>query len=250
MAAEGTEAGTEARQQGAGSIVKLIRVGNAVELEPEEEETVADEEPEEEETAADEEPEEDEAEEELAMGRYVHASGDPTVYIVPEEDIDNLRLDLLALRAKTLLQFSQADLTSIEMHSAGSSYAVEKQEDEWVLADVGEIERTLVSDLLWDLNYLRMEDVAAEWDAPASAPSLAEYGLEPPRHRILAYIGDELVAELNLGTAVPEGAMSDLPETAAREQVYATVGVQQAVYQIASRLSDAIDELVDALGSS
>lgn len=182
---------------------------------------------------------------ELIEARMVSASGDPTVYFVPSDDLEDLNVDLFDLRAKTLVQFTQPELTQIEIVAADSSYELRRQDDTWQLVEPAEseVEEDAVSDLLWDLNYLRMEAVAAEWSGDEQ-PDLTIYGLAPPRLRLVARAGDEIVAELSIG-ALKSATEGD--ETA--DRVYVMVGNQAAVFEIGAALSDTLEALIDKLAA-
>lgn len=182
---------------------------------------------------------------ELIEARTVSASGDPTVYFVPSDDLEDLNVDLFDLRAKTLVQFTQPELTQIEIVAGDSSYELRRQDDTWQLVEPAEseVEEDAVSDLLWDLNYLRMEAVAAEWSGDEQ-PDLTIYGLAPPRLRLVARAGDEIVAELSIG-ALKSATADD--ETA--DRVYVTVGNQATVFEIGAALSDTLEALIDKLAA-
>lgn len=181
--------------------------------------------------------------------RYVATSGDPTVYIVAQDDLDDFDVDLFRLRAKTLLSFTQSDLTRIEIDTGVAHFAVEKKGDDWsqVEPSSGKIEGTGVSDLLWDMNYLRMEGVAAEWDLPTSKPDMEPFGLQPPAYRLTAYAGAEKVADVELGSPVPQSALAGRPEFSATEQVYVRVADRKAVFQVAQRLRGTVEKLLSLL---
>ena len=173
---------------------------------------------------------------------YVSTSLDDTVYLVPTDDTSDLNVDLFELRVKTLIQFTQADLDEIRIETPDRSYALSKSGNNWSLADGGVLETSDVSDLLWDLNYLRMEGVATEWSGPA--PDLTPYGLASPRYRLRASIEGASVANIELGG---ESASSE-PDASSR--AYAIIEGHSAVYEIAASLGDAIDTLVEKLQDS
>ena len=173
---------------------------------------------------------------------YVSTSLDDTVYLVPMDDTSDLNVDLFELRVKTLVEFTQADLDEIHVGLGDQSYTLSKNDGDWSLANGGSLDGTDVSDLLWDLNYLRMEGVATEWSGPA--PDLAPYGLASPRYRIRASIAGEVVADLGLGNEIASAE----PEASSR--AYAIVEGHNAVYEIAASLGDAVDTLVEKLRGS
>jgi len=183
--------------------------------------------------------------------RYVAFAGDPTVYLVRETAIAPFRVDLFDLRAKTLVSFAQEELTRLEVVSEGALYDLEKRGESWIRTgqQEGQIEPTRISDLLWNLNYLRMEGLAIEWDAAAPPPDLAAFGLDTPLFRITAYVNDQVAADVRIGRPVPAEVLEGRAETAAAEQVYALVGNRPAVFQIGRRLSDAVESLASALAT-
>ncbi len=173
---------------------------------------------------------------------YVSTSLDDTVYLVPTDDTFDLNVDLFELRAKTLIEFTQADLDEIRIETADRHYSLSKNDSDWSLADGGSIETSDVSDLMWDLNYLRMEGVTTEWSE--NAPDLAAYGLASPRYRLQASIDGASVANIELGGEIPSA------EPDASSRAYAIVEGHSAVYEIAASLGDALDTLVEKLEGS
>ena len=165
-----------------------------------------------------------------------------TVYLVPTDDTSNLNVDLFELRVKTLVEFTQADLDEIHIETTSGSHALSKTGDDWSLADGGSIEASDVSDLLWDLNYLRMEGVTTEWSD--AAPDLAPYGLASPRYQLQASIDGAVVADLRFGSE------SSSSEPDASSRAYAIIAGHNAVYEIAASLGDALDTLVEKLQDS
>ncbi|HJO02432.1 MAG TPA: DUF4340 domain-containing protein [Acidobacteriota bacterium] len=173
---------------------------------------------------------------------YVRTSLADTVYLVPTDDTSNLNVDLFELRVKTLVEFTQADLDEIHIETTSGSHALSKTGDDWSLADGGSIEASDVSDLLWDLNYLRMEGVTTEWSD--AAPDLAPYGLASPRYQLQASIDGAVVADLRFGSE------SSSSEPDASSRAYAIIAGHNAVYEIAASLGDALDTLVEKLQDS
>ncbi len=240
---ETDEAGPEAPEQSPRAVpegqrreVLLLRVGAATEIDDDTAASVAAQ-------------EEGTEEPETIAVRYVAFAGDPTVYLVRETALAPFRVNLFDLRAKTLVNFPQEELTRLEVVSEGALYDLEKRGETWIRTgqQEGQIEPTRVSDLLWNLNYLRMEDVAAEWDSAAPPPDLAAFGLVNPDIRITAYINDQVAADVQIGRSVPAEALENRSETAAAEQVYALVGDRPAVFQIGRRLRDVVESLSSEL---
>ncbi len=174
--------------------------------------------------------------------RFVTSTGDAGTYIVSAGDLEGLQVALFDLRAKTLVQFTQTDLTTLKLDAGDESYELTQDGDSWRLMQptARELEEGAVSDLLWELNYLRMEGVATEWDGTAT-PALAEWGLESPRFRIVARTAEDTAAEVLIGNETP-GAQD---ETSTR--IYARVGGRAAVFEISASLADTLQELVETL---
>lgn len=182
---------------------------------------------------------------ETVEAHFVSTSADPTVFLVATDDLADLYVDLFALRDKTLVQFNQTDLTDIELRVGASTYTLHSQDEEWRLTAPSQAapESESVADLLWDLNYLRMEGVATEWQT-GETPDLAAFGLQAPRLRLLARIGSEVVADVSIGAPAKSSTTDD-----DEARVYAIVGDQTAVFEIGIALADALDKLAEKLAA-
>ena len=200
-----------------------------------------------------------ENEPEMVDAYPVSASGDPTIYLVGVDDVDDLRPELFDLRSKTLVSFTQSELTSLEIRTPGSdsysdSYAFEKTGDAWNLTSPTDLswdpgDTNPVADLLWDLNYLSMETVEVEWRAGEPTPDLTVYGLGANAFRIIGRIQGDVVANLALGASVPASEIDNEDEFAPDEQVYITVSGGNGVYRVRGSLSEGVRELVEELRS-
>ncbi len=213
------------------------------------------------EVAADEEPgaspdetdtEGDEATPANVAARYVSVDGDPTVYTVAEEDLEDIEADLFALRSKTLVSFAQSDLTRIEVIADDATTELTRNEDgAWSVGGeaVPDDDTGAIDDLLWRLNYLDMHGIVAESGAAAAA-DLAAYGLADPELRVRAYVDAERVADVALGAEVPDDQLGDDPAPfATPAQTYATVGDGGDVYRVDAALRDAARALLEALSA-
>lgn len=168
--------------------------------------------------------------------RRVAVAGDDTVYLVSEEQVEELRVSTFDLRDKTLVELSQADLTAIEITTGdGDSYRVERDGEGWALAGGDADPTEATEDLLWELNYLRMEGVAAEDGEPG------DFGLASPRYRVVARAGDDAVASLSIGDEVASAEDG--------ERVYAQVDGVDGIYEVSASLADAIAALVESLAA-
>jgi len=168
----------------------------------------------------------------------VTPAGSDTAFLVPADDLQDLLVDLFAVRAKTLVEFTPDDLQTLEVSgTSGAVYTLSRNDDEWT-ADAGELGETAVADLLWDLNYLAMEGVAQEWDD--AAPDLSTYGLAPPRYRIVARDANGVVTDVRIGGELPV-------DGEASTRVYAMVDGQPAVFEVTVALADLLASLLDGL---
>lgn len=182
--------------------------------------------------------------------RYVRVDGQPTVFVVVEEDLSDIDVDLFTLRSKTLVSFGQSQLTRLEVTGAGgATRELAKNEDgDWTY--LGEVLSpdltTNVDDMLWGLNYLDMQSVAAEPEGGA-ALDLVPFGLDPPGERVRAFIDADMVADVSVGDDVPEDQLQDQPPFAARTQTYGAVDGTPGVFRIDAALRDALRTLLEAL---
>ena len=180
---------------------------------------------------------------EKIAARYVSVSGDASVFVVDEAELEDLDVGLFRLRSKTLLSFTTTDLTRIEVETGSQQYVAEKSDDTWSSTDGTDVD-TDVDDMLWNFNYLRMEGVVAEEAAEAD---LAAFGLDEPELRVIAYVGGETIGDVTIGDPVPESELEDRPQFAPAAQVYATVGGHSGVFRINAKLKDSLQQLVDVL---
>ncbi len=168
--------------------------------------------------------------------------------MIDEEALEAIDVDLFALRSKTLLSFTQSDLTRIELSTGAVSHQITKDEDgTWRIAgptsQASDIDAA-VDNMLFSLNYLTMEGLVAG-DQPAN---LSAWGLQSPAFLVRAYVGDQQVAEVSVGADVPEEELESAAEFAPTEQVYVAVGGNDGVFRVSARLRDTLTALVDAIG--
>jgi len=169
----------------------------------------------------------------------ITVAGSDTAFLVPAEDVEDLLVDLFAIRAKTLVEFSPDDLQTLEVSTGdGTTYTLSRSGDEWT-ADAGELGESAVVDLLWDLNYLVMEAVEQEWDGPA--PELAPYGLAPARYRIVASGENGVITDVRIGNELPT-------DGEASTRVYAMIDERPAVFEISAALADLLADLLESPG--
>ncbi len=182
--------------------------------------------------------------------RYLHVEGQPTVFVVLEDDLSDIDVDLFTLRSKTLVSFGQSQLTNLEVtDTEGATHELAKNEDgDWTYD--GEVlspdVTTNVDDMLWRLNYLNMQSVVAEPDGSAVL-DLMPFGLDPPAARVRAFIDTDMVADVSVGGDVPEDQLEDQPPFAARTQTYGAVDGTPGVFRIDAALRDALRTLLEAL---
>ena len=187
---------------------------------------------------------------ESVAARYARVDGEPTVFVVEQEDLESIEVDLFALRSKTLVSFAASDLTRLEVVSAGTTLELLRNEDgAWTLAGeaLAEDQARAVDDLLWRLNYLDMQGIVAEPGAGVTI-DMGDYALREPEARVRAFVDDELVADVAVGGDVPEEELGeDLPAFASRTQTYATLGSDGGVYRIEATLRDAARAVLEVL---
>ena len=190
----------------------------------------------------------EEDEPEPLAARYVSVGGDPLVYIVDEEALEGVDVDLFTLRSKALLSFTQSDLTRIELSAGAASHQITKGEDDtWAIAgpaaEAADID-SAVDNMLSSLNYLTMEGIVADGQ-PAD---LSAWGLQSPTFRVRAYAGNQQVADVSIGSDVPEEELESDAAFAPPEQVYVIAGGNGSVYRVSARLRDTLSSLVEAIG--
>lgn len=182
-----------------------------------------------------------EADAEPESVRPVIASGDDTVYLVADSDLEDLFADAFKLRAKTLVEFDNSDVQQLSLSDdSGTSWQVQRQEDEWKVEGNDTFDSSKAADLLWDLNYLRMEQVGMEWDG--EQPDLSEFGLQAPRFRIVASGEEGSIAGVSIG--------SDVPQSDGSPRVWVRVDGSAGVFAVTGRLLDAVEALAEALRGS
>jgi len=230
------------------SVVVLVGAATEIEPEPAESEEVEPE-PAESEEVEPEPAESEEVEPEPTAARYLAIEGEPTVYVVAEDELADLDVNLLALRSKTLVSFAQSNLTRVEVDSEGATHRIDKGEDgAWAsaepaaAADLG----TSVDDLLWSLNYLDFEGVGTEWDAEPPS-DLGEYGLSSPSLRIRVFIDDAVVGEVAFGADVAEELLEDGPPFAPTTQTWVLVEGHPGVFRVDAKLRDNARAILDAI---
>lgn len=180
--------------------------------------------------------------------RYVSVGGQPTVFTVEAGALDDVLVDLFALRSKTLVSFSQSDLTRLEITTpAATRELIKNDEGQWTVDGEPLADGTPVDDMLWRLNYLEMQAIVVPAGA-ADGADLGLYGLDDPPMRVRAWIGDEQVADVSIGGSVPPSDLQDLPPFAAAAQAFATVGGTPAgVVRVDAALRDALQALAEAI---
>ena len=219
--------------QPAETITMLI--GNETQIEPTESDSAA---------------EVDEIEEpKPTVGRYITLENEPTVYVVASDDFSDITVDLFALRSKTLVSFARSDVSRIEISSGTRTYTLTKdEENNWNLS--GPIAGTnltkVVDDMLWSLNYLRMEGIAAEPEGNDTA-DLASFGLDNPVMSLRAFTGEEAVANVSIGSEVPSEELEGLPTFAPKAQTYGAVQGTPGVFRLDAKLRDTLQAIFEEL---
>ena len=183
------------------------------------------------------------------VGRYITLENEPTVYVVASDDFSDITVDLFALRSKTLVSFARSDVSRIELSSGARTYTLTKdEENNWNLS--GPIAGTnltkVVDDMLWSLNYLRMESIAAEPEGNDTA-NLASFGLAAPAMSVRAFTGEGDVAHVSIGGEVPAEELQELPEFAPKAQTYGAVDGTPGIFRLDAKLRDALQAIFDEL---
>ena len=212
-----------------------VLIGNATEIEPPEPDPAV----------------EGEDVEELkpTAARYITVENEPTIYVVENDDLSDITVDLFTLRSKTLVSFAQSNISRIEVSSAARTHEFTKDEEGvWSLTGpiVGTDLTEVVDNMLWSLNYLRMEGIVAEPAANATV-DLSPFGFDTTAMSLRAFIGDEIVANVSIGSEVPEEDLKDLPAFAPKTQTYGTVGGTSGVFRLDAKLRDALQAIFDEL---
>ena len=216
-----------------------LLVGGTTEFDPEEESDDATAEGEEEAEAA-----------EPVAGRYVAVEGGATVFSVVEEDLENLMVDLFALRSKTLFSFTQADLTRLELATPAAAHVLVKSEEgDWVLegGPEGDLSSS-VNAMLGSLNFLRMESIVADEGAEDSADAAA-LGLDPPMFQLRLDEAGSSVGAVFIGAEVPEEELDDEAPFAPQTQAYARVEGVGGIFRVTARARDTLQDVVDAISA-
>ncbi len=134
---------------------------------------------------------------------YSRLSGQNKVFMVPAVLFNNTSKKLLALRDKSVLNFSKDEITRVLLTREDDALLFERDGDSWdisepvsVRGDKGKIERVING-----LSNLKAIEVASE-----DGEDLHRYGLDPPWGRVDLFSGDDVKVEsLILGNARANG---------------------------------------------
>ncbi len=134
---------------------------------------------------------------------YSRLSGQNKVFIVPAVLFNNTSKKLLALRNKSVLDFSKDEITRVLLTREDDALLFERDGDSWdisepisVRGDKGRIERVING-----LSNLKAIEVVSE-----DGEDLHRYGLDPPWGRVDLFSGDKMKVEsLILGNARASG---------------------------------------------
>ncbi|MBM3220016.1 MAG: DUF4340 domain-containing protein [Candidatus Rokubacteria bacterium] len=118
---------------------------------------------------------------------YAKERDKPNVFVLGESVLRDSTRPVGDFRDKTLLSFSRADLSGIEIVTAAESIALEPEGQRWKMTRPvpRPADTETVNDLLEKLGAARVREFVAE--AP---PSLAPYGLDRPA-RVVLHVGKE-----------------------------------------------------------
>jgi hypothetical protein len=133
--------------------------------------------------------------------RFVQVVGQPWIATIADIPVQKVTPKLGELRDPRVVRLREADITRLELASAGQSAVLEKIGGEWEGAgDLDALELPALTDVLQALEDLRAVDFI---DTPGD---LAQYGLDRPRATLkVASAGAPGVVTLRLGAATPSG---------------------------------------------
>jgi uncharacterized protein DUF4340 len=124
----------------------------------------------------------------VGFSAYVQLEGTTDVRIVPSVFETGVKREVKDLRDKTVLDFQEADVKTIEVTTPDSSVELARDSEGWKIekprplkADTSEVNAFLSS-----LRGARAEDFV---DEPGS---LADYGLDKPREKVAVLVGKEV----------------------------------------------------------
>ena len=103
------------------------------------------------------------------------------ILLIPTGILATIRSGRRAFLSRVVQAFDRGDATAIRIGRSGGSFAIEKRNGKWVLAEPTgtEADATAVEELLWGLCYVEARRIVER-----KPDELAECGLAPPRIRV------------------------------------------------------------------
>jgi hypothetical protein len=132
----------------------------------------------------------------VGFSAYVQLEGSTEVRIVPSVFETGMKREVKDLRDKTILDFQEADVKTIEVTTPESTIELARGSEGWKIEKPRPLkaETSEVNAFLSALRAARAEDFV---DEPGA---LAEYGLDKPREKVAVLIGKEMARkELLIG---------------------------------------------------
>src|ERR1051326_1754339 len=132
----------------------------------------------------------------VGFSAYAELEGSGEVKVVPSVFQTGMKREVKDLRNKTVLDFQDSEVQSIDLATPESAIALVREADGWKIEKPRALgaDQTEVNSLLSSLRGVRAEDFV---DTPAS---LADYGLDNPREKIAVVVGkDKTRKELWIG---------------------------------------------------
>lgn len=108
---------------------------------------------------------------------FAEVTGQPTLFRISPNDINDLTKDLFTLRDKRLLGMDLPDIALLTVKTREEQYTLVNQQNEWVLDDQPD---TKLSQEVTELFVSRVVNLPAEMREVKQAGALAPYGLAAP----------------------------------------------------------------------
>ncbi|HBQ37981.1 MAG: hypothetical protein A3B73_03605 [Omnitrophica WOR_2 bacterium RIFCSPHIGHO2_02_FULL_63_39] len=147
---------------------------------------------------------------------------EPTVLAVASSKVEELLRDPQALRSRACFEFFASQVQTLHLTWEGTSWSVERQDDQWKTSTGEALDGAAVEEFLWKVRDLKLTRFVDEQvgspsaaDTPSAAPpmagprslqDLARYGLEPAKGTIQVWLaGDSNPQRLSVGDTIEAG---------------------------------------------
>jgi hypothetical protein len=128
-----------------------------------------------------------------------------------------------------IFQFDDSKVTAFELHQGDKSVRIEKQSDNWVVADTGNAaNRSSFTSLIVRMSQLKATRLV---DNPGT--DLTQYGLDQPKESAVAQLDDGTKYELDLGGKTP-----------VQTGTYSRKADDPSVYVIADQFATDLERLI------